>query len=117
VACAGLPSIYIRKRGRDRWTMADHSRAIRTRQAAAPIDVKSGTFASIVKRCEVAFLYDRGFYGTIVRALHIADAERPQSSRGQGQGCGGGRGVRLLLPRCAVVVAKHPSGIRLLQIL
>jgi hypothetical protein len=25
-ACAGSPSIYIRKRGRDRWTMADHSR-------------------------------------------------------------------------------------------
>jgi hypothetical protein len=25
VACAGLPSIYIRKRGRGRWTMADHS--------------------------------------------------------------------------------------------
>jgi len=34
VACAGLPSIYIRKRGRDRWTIADHSRAIRARQAA-----------------------------------------------------------------------------------
>jgi hypothetical protein len=31
VACAGLPSIYIRKRGRGRWTMADHSRAIRAR--------------------------------------------------------------------------------------
>jgi hypothetical protein len=59
VACAGLPSIYIRKRGRDRWAMADHSRAIRSRQAAAPIDAKPGTFASIVKRCEVAFLYDR----------------------------------------------------------
>ena len=40
--------------------MADHSRAIRARQAAAPIDAKPGTFASIVKRCEVAFLYDRG---------------------------------------------------------
>ena len=25
----------------------------------APIDAKPGTFASIVKRCEVAFLYDR----------------------------------------------------------
>jgi|HubBroStandDraft_6_1064221.scaffolds.fasta_scaffold14766_3 hypothetical protein len=60
VACPGLPSIYIRKRGRGRWTMADHSRAIRARQAAAPIDAKPGTFASIVKRCEVAFLYDRG---------------------------------------------------------
>jgi hypothetical protein len=59
VACAGLPSIYIRKRGRGRWTMADHSRAIRARQAVAPIDAKLGTFASIVKRCEVAFLYDR----------------------------------------------------------
>jgi hypothetical protein len=35
VACAGLASIYIRKRGRGRWTMADHSRAIRARQAAA----------------------------------------------------------------------------------
>ena len=58
-ACAGLPSIYIRKRGRDRCTMADHSRAIRTRQAAAPIDAKPGSFASIVTRCEVAFLYDR----------------------------------------------------------
>ena len=60
VACAGLPSIYIRKRGRDRWTMAEHSRAIRARQAAAPIAAKPGTFATIVKRCEVAFLYDRG---------------------------------------------------------
>jgi hypothetical protein len=60
VACAGLPSIYIRKRGRGRWTMADHSHAIRSRQAVAPIDAKPGTFASIVKRCEVAFLYDRG---------------------------------------------------------
>jgi hypothetical protein len=60
MACAGSPSIYIRKRGRGRWTMADHSHAIRTRQAAAPIDAKPGTFASIVKRCEVAFLYDRG---------------------------------------------------------
>ena len=60
VACADLPSIYIRKRGRGRWTMADHSHAIRTRQAVAPIDAKSGTFALIVKRCEVAFLYDRG---------------------------------------------------------
>jgi hypothetical protein len=38
---------------------AEHSRAIRSRQAAAPIDAKLGTFASIVKRCEVAFLYDR----------------------------------------------------------
>jgi hypothetical protein len=28
VACAGSPSIYIRKRGRGRWTMGDHSRAI-----------------------------------------------------------------------------------------
>jgi hypothetical protein len=60
VACAGLPSVYIRKRGRGRWTMADHSHAIRTRQAVAPIDAKPGTFASIVKRCEVAFLYDWG---------------------------------------------------------
>ena len=60
VACAGLPSIYIRKRGRGCWTMADHSRAIRVCQAAAPIDARPGTFASIVKRCEVAFLYDRG---------------------------------------------------------
>jgi len=60
VACGGSPSIYIRKRGRGRWTMADHSRAIRARQVAAPIDARSGTFASIVKRCEVAFLYDRG---------------------------------------------------------
>src|SRR6266567_1529710 len=34
--------------------------AIRACQEAAPIDAKSGTFASIVKRCEVAFLYDRG---------------------------------------------------------
>jgi len=41
-------------------TMAEHSRAIRSLQAAAPIDAKLGTFASIVKRCEVAFLYDRG---------------------------------------------------------
>ena len=57
VACAGLASIYIRKRGRGRWTMADHSHAIRARQAAAPIDAKPGTFATIVKRCEVAFLY------------------------------------------------------------
>jgi hypothetical protein len=48
------------KRGRGRWTMADHSRAIRARQTAAPIDAKLGTFGSIVKRCEVAFLYDRG---------------------------------------------------------
>jgi hypothetical protein len=60
VACAGLPSIYIRKRDRSHWTTADHSHAIRARQAAAPIDAKPGTFASIVKRCEVAFLYDRG---------------------------------------------------------
>ena len=60
VACGGSPSICIRKRGRDRWAMADHSRAIRTRQAGAPIDAKTGTFASIVKRCEIAFLYDRG---------------------------------------------------------
>jgi len=36
VASAGVPSIYIRKRGRDCWTMA--------------IDAKAGTFASIVKR-------------------------------------------------------------------
>jgi hypothetical protein len=54
VACGGSPSI--RKRGRGRWTMADHSHSIRARQAAAPIDAKPGTFASIVKRCEVAFL-------------------------------------------------------------
>jgi hypothetical protein len=54
VACAGLPSVYVGKRGRGRWAMADHSHAIRARQAAAPIDAKSGTFASIVKRCEVA---------------------------------------------------------------
>jgi hypothetical protein len=54
-ACAGLPSIYICKRGRGRWTMAEHSRAIRARQAASPIDAKAGTFASIVRRCEVAF--------------------------------------------------------------
>jgi hypothetical protein len=60
VACVGLPSIYILKRGRGRWTMADHSHAIRARQEAAPINVKSGTFASIVKRGEVAFLYGRG---------------------------------------------------------
>jgi hypothetical protein len=60
VACAALPSIYIRKRERGRWTMADHSCAMRARQVAAPIDAKPGTFASIVKRCEVAFLYDRG---------------------------------------------------------
>ena len=60
MACAGLPSIYIRKRGRGCWTTADHSRAIRARQAVAPTDAKPGTFASIVKRCEVAFLYDRG---------------------------------------------------------
>jgi hypothetical protein len=59
VACAGSPSIYIGKRGRWGMTMAEHSRAIRSRQAAAPIDAKLGTFASIVKRCEVAFLYDR----------------------------------------------------------
>lgn len=36
------------------------SRAVRARQAAAPIDARPGTFAAIVKRCEVAFLYDRG---------------------------------------------------------
>ena len=40
VACAGLPSIYIRKRGRGRWTMADHSCTIRARQVAAPIDAQ-----------------------------------------------------------------------------
>jgi len=60
VTCAGSPSIYIGKRGRWGMTMAEHSRAIRSRQAAAPINAKLGTFASIVKRCEVAFLYDRG---------------------------------------------------------
>jgi hypothetical protein len=60
VACAGLPSMYIRKHGRGRWTMAEHSRAIRARQEAAPIDAKPGTFASIVTRYEVAFLYDWG---------------------------------------------------------
>jgi len=60
VACAGSPSIYIGKRGHWAMTMAEHSRAIRSRQVAAPIDAKPGTFASIVKRCELAFLYDRG---------------------------------------------------------
>jgi hypothetical protein len=60
VACAGSPSIYIGKRGRWGMAMTEHSRAIRSRQAAAPIDAKPGTFASIVERCEVAFLYDRG---------------------------------------------------------
>jgi hypothetical protein len=69
VACAGLPSIYIRKRGRGRWTMAEHSRAIRVRQVAAPIDAKPGTFALIVKRCEVAFLYDRGCVPTYTVAM------------------------------------------------
>src|SRR5258707_10836229 len=56
-ACTGSPSIYIRKRGRGRWTMADHSRPIRARQAAAPIAANPGTFAPIATRCEVAFLY------------------------------------------------------------
>jgi hypothetical protein len=60
VACAGSPSIYIGKRGRWGMTMAEHSHALRGREAAAPIDAKPGTFGSIVKRCEVAFLYDRG---------------------------------------------------------
>jgi hypothetical protein len=60
VACSGSPSIYIGKRGRWGMTMAEHSQAIRARQAVAPIDARFGTFASIVKRCEVAFLYDRG---------------------------------------------------------
>jgi hypothetical protein len=59
-ACAGSPAIYIGKRGCWGMTMAEHSRAIRSRQAAARIDARPGTFASIVKRCEVAFLYDRG---------------------------------------------------------
>jgi hypothetical protein len=40
VACAGSPSIYIGKRGHWAMTMAEHSRAIRSRQAAAPIDAK-----------------------------------------------------------------------------
>ena len=39
---------------------ADRRRAIGARQAVAPTDAKPGTFASIVKRYEVAFLYDRG---------------------------------------------------------
>jgi hypothetical protein len=43
VACAGSLSIYIGKRGRWDMTMAEHSRAIQARQAAAPIDAKSGT--------------------------------------------------------------------------
>jgi hypothetical protein len=60
MACAGFPSIYIGKRGRRGMTMAEHSRAIRIRQAAAAIDARVGTFASIVTRCEVAFLHDRG---------------------------------------------------------
>src|SRR5712671_419826 len=40
VACAGLPSIYIGKRGRWGMSVAEHSRAIRARQTAAPNDAK-----------------------------------------------------------------------------
>jgi hypothetical protein len=39
VACAGLPSIYIRKRGRSRWTMAEHralSRRARRQRRSMP---------------------------------------------------------------------------------
>lgn len=40
--------------------LAEHSRTISGRQAAAPIDAKSGTYGHIVRRGEVAHLYDRG---------------------------------------------------------
>jgi hypothetical protein len=87
VACAALPSIYIRKRGRGRWTMAEHSRAMRARQAAAPIDAKPGTFASIVKPCEVEFLYDRGCMPSYTVAMIEFDeppiAASPQASLDQ----------------------------------
>jgi hypothetical protein len=55
-----MPSGQIGKRGRWQMSMAEHSRTIRERQARAPITVKVGTFARIVQRGEVAFLYDQG---------------------------------------------------------
>jgi hypothetical protein len=58
--CAGLPSFDIRKRGREGWSLGDHSRAIRARQEKAPIDAKPGAFGQFVARGEVAFLYDIG---------------------------------------------------------
>ena len=54
--CSAAPSVHIRKRGRAKWTMADHSRAIRLRQLGAP-PAKTGTFRAIVQRGEVAYLY------------------------------------------------------------
>jgi DNA-binding NarL/FixJ family response regulator len=45
-----------RKRGRARWTMAEHSRVIRLRQSVAP-SAKVGTFRAIAQRGEVAYLY------------------------------------------------------------
>ena len=58
--CTAVPTVYIRKRGRRGWTLADHSRAMRSRQAdALPADARR-TFRSFVQRGEVAQLYDQG---------------------------------------------------------
>ena len=58
--CTAVPTVYIRKRGRRDWTLADHSRAIRSRQAGTlPADGRR-TFRDIVQRGEVAQLYDQG---------------------------------------------------------
>jgi hypothetical protein len=58
--CKAQPSVYIRKRGRQGWTLGDHSRAIQAHQAQGPIDAKPCTFGQLVAHCEVAHLYDQG---------------------------------------------------------
>jgi hypothetical protein len=55
--CRSAPSIYIGKRGRWEMTLGEHSRAIRARQATAPIVVLPRTYGEIVQRGEVAMFY------------------------------------------------------------
>ena len=102
VACPGFPSIYIRKRGRGRWTMADHSHAIRARPAVTPIDAKSGTFASIVKPCEVAFLYDRGCVPSYTVAM--IEFDEPPWDRFLDKPWG-----RFICPGCGQLLDMHVS--------
>jgi len=102
VACAGLPSIYIRKRGRFHGTLAEHSRAIRSRQAVAPIDAKPGTFASIVKRCDVAFLDDRGCVPSYT--VDMIEFDEPPRNRFLDRPWG-----RFICPGCGQTLDMHVS--------
>lgn len=100
VRCSGRPAVYIRRRGREGWTLADHSTAMRARHARSPLPVIAGSFGDIVRSGQVAYFYDQGCPSPYT--LSAVELDEPPWDRFRDR-----RVERMICPNCRKGLIMH----------